>query len=171
MLIGVYGWSRSGKDTIANYLVEHHGFTRFAFADPLRSVLLEIFEVATPLTADHIKSVGWDAMKADAPWIVDAMIALGAGMRNHVDPDVWVRALNYQEGQNIVVSDMRHLNELHRVLDFGGELWKVTREGTSPRAMDSLLSDWREWDAQLQNNGSLDDLYKLIDHGIEWSKG
>lgn len=35
-VIGVHGVARSGKDTVVNYLVENHGYTRVALADPVR---------------------------------------------------------------------------------------------------------------------------------------
>jgi dephospho-CoA kinase len=42
MIIGISGYARSGKDTVANYLVEHHEFTRMAFADAMREALLRL---------------------------------------------------------------------------------------------------------------------------------
>jgi hypothetical protein len=35
-VIAISGWKRSGKDTIAAQLIEKYGFTRVAFADPLK---------------------------------------------------------------------------------------------------------------------------------------
>lgn len=37
ILIGLAGKKKSGKDTIADYLVSHHGFTKIGFADPIRA--------------------------------------------------------------------------------------------------------------------------------------
>lgn len=34
--IGLCGYMRSGKDTIADYLIEHHGYTRLSFAGALK---------------------------------------------------------------------------------------------------------------------------------------
>lgn len=166
MLCGVYGLSRSGKDSLANYLVENHDFERFAFADPLRVVLLEVMDVIAPASSDFIRDNGWDAAKREMGWCVDAMIALGAGMRNHVDPDVWIRALQYQDGQNICVADMRHLNELERIQNLGGKLWKIIRPGTVPRAMDMILNEYKGWDHIYYNNGSLQELYAQVDKEI-----
>lgn len=41
-ILGIAGRARSGKDTIARHLVEHHGFTRIALADSLRALLGEM---------------------------------------------------------------------------------------------------------------------------------
>ncbi len=41
MIIGLTGYAQSGKDTVANILVERYGFTRVAFADKIREFLYE----------------------------------------------------------------------------------------------------------------------------------
>lgn len=38
-VIGLTGYAGSGKSTVANYLVEAHGFTRLSFAAPLKKML------------------------------------------------------------------------------------------------------------------------------------
>lgn len=49
-IIAISGWKRSGKDTVADYLVNNHNFYRIGFADPLkRSVAAEY-----NLTMDHL---------------------------------------------------------------------------------------------------------------------
>lgn len=35
-IIGITGRKFNGKDTLGEYLVEHHGYKRFAFADALK---------------------------------------------------------------------------------------------------------------------------------------
>ncbi|WP_375591571.1 hypothetical protein [Chitiniphilus eburneus] len=45
-LIGLCGAKRAGKDTVADHLVRHHGFTRLAFADALRAEVAEAFQVS-----------------------------------------------------------------------------------------------------------------------------
>ena len=39
-ILGLVGRKQSGKDTFAQRLVEEHGYTRLAFADPLKAVAL-----------------------------------------------------------------------------------------------------------------------------------
>lgn len=45
-IIGLHGKARSGKDTIADYLVEQYGFVKFGFADALYKEVAEAFSVA-----------------------------------------------------------------------------------------------------------------------------
>lgn len=44
-IIGLCGFAAAGKDTVADYLVKHAGFTKLAFADALRWEVAEAFHV------------------------------------------------------------------------------------------------------------------------------
>lgn len=45
MIICLSGWKNSGKDTIANYLIEKHNAVRVAFADPLKDMVAQEFDI------------------------------------------------------------------------------------------------------------------------------
>jgi dephospho-CoA kinase len=55
MIIGLSGYSRSGKDEVAKILVEDYGFTRIAFADKIRELLYEMNPIVD--THYHLKSL------------------------------------------------------------------------------------------------------------------
>ncbi|MGD9679022.1 MAG: hypothetical protein AB7V16_11830 [Vulcanibacillus sp.] len=44
MIIMLSGYKRSGKDTVANYLVNEYGFTRYGFADPIKEISYILFD-------------------------------------------------------------------------------------------------------------------------------
>ena len=44
-ILAISGWKGSGKDTVAAYLIEKHGFTRTAFADPLKDMTAKEYSV------------------------------------------------------------------------------------------------------------------------------
>jgi len=46
------GWKRSGKDTVADYLVGMHSFKRIAFADPLKNTVALEFGITRSLIDD-----------------------------------------------------------------------------------------------------------------------
>jgi len=43
MLLGISGFAGSGKDAAANFLVEDHGFTKVALADPLKRIARDVY--------------------------------------------------------------------------------------------------------------------------------
>lgn len=54
-VIAVSGYKRSGKDTIANYLVKNYGFKKVAFADPLKDLVARKFDIDRASLDDHRK--------------------------------------------------------------------------------------------------------------------
>jgi len=44
MLIGLCGLAGSGKDTCADFLVRDHGFTKVAFADPMKRICRDVYD-------------------------------------------------------------------------------------------------------------------------------
>lgn len=52
-LIGLTGPAGSGKDTVADYLCAAHGFSRYAYADPLRLEIAAAFCINVDLLLDR----------------------------------------------------------------------------------------------------------------------
>jgi len=171
-LIGLYGDSRCGKDTVAATLKEY-GFEQRALADPIRDILLKmdpivfVNQYGSPILLSSALGIekDWDFIKKRHPHVVDWMIALGQGVREHVSPDAWVQACLRKPYSRLVISDVRHPNEAVAVKQAGGEVWKITRPGTTPRGMDRLL-DHFEFDATIDNNGTLSELAIKVDHQL-----
>lgn len=46
-VIGVSGYANSGKDTVADYLVQEHGFVKISLADPLKRFGYKVFQFNT----------------------------------------------------------------------------------------------------------------------------
>lgn len=44
-ILAISGWKRSGKDMIAEYLVKNYGFKRISFADPLKIMAAEEYDI------------------------------------------------------------------------------------------------------------------------------
>ena len=42
-IVGIFGKAGSGKDTIANYMIENLGYIKIAFADVLKDIVSVIF--------------------------------------------------------------------------------------------------------------------------------
>lgn len=100
--IALCGRMRSGKDTVAEYLVANYGFKRFAFGDSIR-------EVCHQLYPEQFE----DGAKPRA-----LLQGVGQSLRTF-DEDVWVkrvlRLIEMYHAQirqpNVVISDLRQPNE------------------------------------------------------------
>lgn len=178
-LVGLYGASRSGKDTVAGVLVRHHGFEQRNMASPIRQILLDINpsvvwedEEAGNLRKVSLVSVvtewGWDVVKARFPETIEMMISLGQSMRD-IDPGIWLNACVSRPFTNLVIADVRQPNEAQFITDHGGELWKVEREGSQVRGMDGILDDW-DFAATINNNGTIEELEKIVREIMEARK-
>ncbi|HEU0196993.1 MAG TPA: hypothetical protein VFQ88_07215 [Nevskiaceae bacterium] len=139
MLIGLCGFKRAGKDTVASGLVQVHGFTRVAFADALRREVAEIDGI--PVAEDAMK----DVPAANGRTYRDALIDRGQARRAE-DPDYWVKqlqaiVLDMRSNANVVVSDCRFPNEFAWVREHGGHLVWIRRCGVVSNG-DITEQDW-----------------------------
>lgn len=155
MLIGLCGFARAGKDTVAKGLVERYGFTRFAFADALRREVEEIYSVPSP--GDTRK----DAKLLDGFSYRDLLLKHGRERRT-ADPDYWIAALERAVCQpptpaNIVVTDCRLAREIDWVRENDGYLVWVHRFDLSSNG-DDTERDWSAaCDVLLHNDFSAPD--------------
>jgi 50S ribosomal subunit-associated GTPase HflX len=53
MIIGLSGYAQVGKDTVANILVQHHGYKRVAFADKIRECLFALDPIIAVRLSTH----------------------------------------------------------------------------------------------------------------------
>jgi hypothetical protein len=175
VIIGLTGISRSGKDSVAKILVEHHGYEWRSFAGNLRQIL---FQVNPWLHDDHgriryadaVRDYGLDYVKKHYPESVEYMISLGQSVRDVLGEDSWVDTILPKQGElrykDLVISDVRQPNEYDRIKSYDGQVWKVIRKGTVARGMDNLLDDC-EFDATIYNNGTPEELEEMVKSCIE----
>lgn len=178
--IALMGKARSGKDTVASYLCDAYGYTRVAFADPLKEMARSVDPyvyfgtLGAYRLSDIVNSVGWEGAKRDYPEARRFLQELGQGQRA-IDPDYWLRiGLRKVEdarsaGRPVVVTDCRYANEYDALWYRGFQMVRVHRQGAG--AGGSAASHSSECEADrfhanldIHNDGSLDDLYRTIDH-------
>ena len=158
MLIGLTGRMGSGKDAVAAHLVEHHDFTRFAFADILKELA---------------RDIGWDGAKDEKGRRL--LQDLGHGVRQHLGDDSWVKALDRAIWRvcnpytsRIAVSDVRYPNEVEWVRSYGGLLVRVDRPGVNRSGPEhahptEASIDRFQVDAVLTNDSTLGALYEKVE--------
>lgn len=167
MIVGLYGESRSGKDSVAKILQEHCGYEWRIMADNIRKFLLRvdpfILELKMHLTT-AVDFMGWDSVKEKAPSVVDQMIGLGQVARDIIGEEVWLSlVLTPPLPKKLVISDVRQANEYETIKSLGGQIWHVVREGSITRGMDNLLDpNTYPVDVVVYNNGTLANLQDRV---------
>ena len=166
-LIGLSGYARSGKDTVASMLATS-GYRRLAYADALRDMALTsnpIVRHPTTATFTHldvlVRDLGWERAKQSSD-VRKYLQDLGLDCRSTSGEDCWVDALNRKRepGVKYVITDVRFPNEADDIRQRGGLLVRVTRPGTGPvngHVSETALDDY-DFDVHLLNDGNLDDL-------------
>ena len=168
MIVGLSGWAGSGKDTIADLMVKELGFTKIAFADPLRNFLLaqdpEVRMDGQPVWVPLgiiIEKYGWNGYKqspfANGVRKLIQKTGTEAG-RGVLGETVWIdAAVKMAEGiENVVFSDARFINEAKAVEWLGGEVVRIEREGVGPandHASEMEMNDY-PFKFHLINNGT-----------------
>ena len=166
-LLGLLGKKRSGKDTVANYLVSQHGFTRFAFADALKDYLLDI---DPPIDGRPLSQIidrwGWEKAK-EIPQVRSLLQDTGSALRS-LDPNFWIDIIREQvdaADTPVVISDVRLPNEATWIKDSGGALWRIHRpetESPDDHHTETAL-DGYPVGVHLINHLTLNDLYTFVD--------
>jgi hypothetical protein len=178
MIIGLSGYAQSGKDTIANHLVEHHGFTRVAFADPMREALYalnprinDIPELSGVSLQWLVDRMGWDFVKVDSPETRELLQRFGTEVgRKLWGENFWVdKAMDKINNlDKVVVTDVRFPNEYDAIKNANGYMWRVEKPGVSAvnRHESETSLDGFFFDRIIPNKGTLEDLQATINYLI-----
>lgn len=177
--IGVCGYAQSGKDTVANWLVEHHGFVKRSFADALRDDVWIMNPIVSwyrneaswdpwsPITYQSaVRTHGYEEAKLRYPEIRRILQVYGTEVRRAEDPDVWLNRFTqwvqaHPEHERIVVPDVRFPNESDKVT----RLIRVDRPGVGPvnaHVSDNLVNEL-PYDGVVINDGTIDKLGEAVD--------
>ena len=207
MIIGVCGFIGSGKDTVADYLVNLHHFRRESFANTLKDAVSAVFgwdrtmlEGRTKQAREWREQVDpWWAERLDIPHLTPRWILQNWGTevcRKNFHDDIWIASLENKlraSTDDIVISDCRFPNEIAAIKKAGGRVVRVVR-GAEPEWYQLAVSrnrgpngnsSWAlsgrkleqlgihasetawvgtRFDAVLDNNGTLEDLYQQVKH-------
>ena len=141
MIIGFVGLIGSGKDTVADYLVNVHGFRRESFAGTLKDAVSAVFgwdrillEGRTKASREWREQVDlWWAERLHMPHLTPRWVLQYWGtevMRKGFHDDIWIASIenkirNLQD--NVVISDCRFPNEIAAIHNAGGIVIRVKR--------------------------------------------
>mgnify|MGYP003340526973 CR=1 FL=1 len=166
MIIGLSGYARSGKDTVAQVLVEKYGFQRIAFADKIREFLYDLnprldHTLKDSLRLRDIVDVnGWEKAKIHKV-VREYLQDIGVSARNVFGEEFWIKqALASMHTGNVVITDVRFPNEARVIKKLDGELWRVIRPGILPindHISEHALDGW-EFDFDIYNDSDVNNL-------------
>lgn len=143
MLIGLVGPIGSGKGTIADLLVERHGYIKESFANSVKDSCAAVFGWdRAMLEGDTPESRAWREQPDEwwskkfgrefSPRLALQLMGTEAG-RDVFHPDLWVHTVmrRCKPENNYVIADVRFPNEIKAIRDSGGKVVRV-RRGDDP---------------------------------------
>ena len=171
MIIGLSGYARSGKDTVAGMLMGLHGYEQVAFADKIRELLYEMDPLVMHNYMDFrlqdiVDSKTWEVAKTEFPEVRRLLQDLGVGARKLFSEDFWVYQVlsDVVPQDKLVISDVRFENEAQCIKAFGGQIWRINRPGVeaaNDHVSEHQLNDW-DFDAVIENDGDMPELMGKI---------
>jgi len=180
-IIGITGRKYNGKDTLGNLFVNNYGYTKLAYADPLKEACRCIFNFTDEQLYGDKKEI------EDEFWHVTPRKVLqyvGTDMfRAHiknvipqVENNIWVEVIKKQildglkndPDTKFVVTDVRFPNEAKMLQDLGGIVVRVKRDFVNTEVdthASELMIENLEVDYEILNNGTIDELYhNMMEH-------
>lgn len=151
MIIGVCGFIGSGKDTVADYLTNFHGFRRESFANSLKDAVAQVFGWDRTMLEGRTKQAREWREQQDDWWtnrlgmvITPRWVLQYWGtdvLRKGFHDDIWIASLENKlrnSTDDVVISDCRFPNEIKSIKEAGGIVVRVIR-GPEPEWYDLAL--------------------------------
>lgn len=195
MIVGINGFKGSGKDTIGAYLVEKYGFERKSFAAKLKESAASLFNIDPnkweKWKNDPTMRVMLYKANEDEPWEVESdgdpdyyantisvrQFLQRYGTEAHRDvfgDDFWVYhgLEDVSLRKDYVLTDARFENELEAIKELGGYNIRVIRSGFGDidTHASEVVPPAHLIDYEIENNGTIENLYERVDEFIEFSK-
>lgn len=120
MIVGIAGRAGSGKDTVADFLVQRHGFTKVSCAGPLKAMMAAC-GFPEPLNRDDKEKLipgfkfTWRQAAQD----------LGTKWGRGLQDDIWIQMIEQRMRRSrdrFVISDVRFDNEADMVRRMHGKM-------------------------------------------------
>jgi hypothetical protein len=174
MIIGLSGYAQTGKDTVANYLINNYGYKRVAFADPIRrslyllNPLISVSEFNSVHLQRAVDGLGWEEVKRTSPEARRLLQVMGTEVgREMFGDDFWVSQAmrGVSKFDKIVFTDVRYPNEYKAIKLQEGRILRVTKPSViavNNHSSESAL-DGHGFDGIIVNDGSIEELHRNID--------
>jgi hypothetical protein len=151
-IIGIVGLIGAGKDTVADYLVNFHGYKRESFANSLKDAVAQVFGWDREMLEGRSKQSREWREAPDEWWtkrlkmdITPRWVLQYWGtevVRKGFHDDMWVASLENrlrQSTDDIVITDCRFPNEIKAIRNAGGKVVRIKR-GSEPNWFENAKS-------------------------------
>jgi len=175
-LIVISGTARSGKDTLADYIIKKMPqYVKIAYADALKEQIMEEFDLTYNQLYGDLKEVPDVRYKKQSGgfWTPREMMQfIGTDTYRSIDDLHWINKLfdriNAGGYKNVIVTDGRFLNEITAIKDKGGYHVRIQRNqsvfvNNSSHSSETALDNFRTADYNIYNDGDINDLKKHVD--------
>ena len=173
MIIGLSGYARSGKDTVADHLVSTYNFSQHSFAASMKEAMYRLNPIVHCDKIGQLRykslvdAYGLDKVKEDYPEVRRLLQIFGTEVgREMFGENFWVDlVLNNLKSFHTVISDVRFVNEADAIRAKGGQIWRVNRLGIGPVTGHSseVSLDNYNFDCIINNDYDIQTLNKNID--------
>jgi hypothetical protein len=176
-IIGLYSPApQSGKTFTATVLAQK-GFMLMSFAEPIKHMAVKFFTFMGYPKDEALKLV-WTQKEKHIPEIKTTvrrvLQTLGTEWgRDCIDQNIWVDCMMHRiyayskrKPGNIVIDDVRFLNEAEIIKKLNGEVWKIVRPVANhdgSHQSEGALDNWNQFDQVIENDGTLHDFRMKID--------
>lgn len=139
-LIGICGFQGSGKDTLAEILINKYGYKKLSYAGAVKDCASAVFgwdremlEGCTKesrLWREQIDT--WWANRLGIPNLTPRYVLQNFGtelFRNHFHQDIWIACIEkkLEKYDKVVITDCRFLNEINLIKNKNGIVIKIFR--------------------------------------------
>lgn len=189
MKIGLIGLIGSGKNTVGDILEKSLGYEKHSFAEPLKDTLSAIYGWDRALLEGDTEESRVFRETKDSYWserlgidIIprNELQVFGTEVvRQHYHEDIWVESLlaRIKDKENVVITDVRFVNEMEALYKAGATLVRVSRNdpqwlndlivwGTKPEGVHISEIEWVQRRSlisyTIHNNGDLGTLSKTV---------
>lgn len=189
-VIALSGWKGSGKDSVANYLVEKFGYIKKSFAARLKDLVSDTYRVpredldhperkemplhnlpviSTDPFTDSIHTLLQTELKSGY-WTPRALCILEGSIKRSVYPNHWVQTVAMEimidPFSKYVISDLRYQSEADtlKILLPEIQLIRISRFDSIETLDPSERNlDTFNFDQTINNKGTVDELHQKLD--------
>jgi len=187
-IIAICGYKRCGKDVISQYIVDKYGYTKLAFADPLKNIVKSIFDFNDiQVGIDEKNCIGNEKDTIDDKWGISPRQALqffGTEILQYkiqellpnINKNFLANKLynKIENDKNYVISDLRFIHEYEKLKELNMSnlfIIRIVRPSNSiynnKDTIDNHISEQEflniPYDTEIVNDSSIEEYFLKYD--------